>query len=430
MQTNMVQCRSRRRSAWARLSVGLVLFIATLVVSTVGASAARVAPGPVSWMEGQGNPAAIGAQVPTFRLYVTPLDVTVGNNTWALADIDYYLDKYIPADARRQFIADIPGDSFRLTGQGTGAVQLGIGSLSASVGVRALVDGGVAGDMLELVLLGNELDVPYALTGTSFDMAVFGDAAVGLSVPIGSALRVGARYHQLYGLAYGYAEADGQFVIRSDEPGVDGEGLVKYGYTHVESEGGTIEMAGEGTAFDVGVSYQLSPSLAVGAAVLDWGQIRWSAVTSQVCTVAVETGEGFDVTEGMDEVGTCDDEEAVARDWQLPRRVEVSVGWRPFRSVHLGASYTHSLTAANAGSGNGFFSVGDLRAAVTWDLLRLLQLNASATLLGKDGVSVSTGAALRLGPLMTRARISNVQLLFGEGAGKSVGFGVDMGIVF
>ncbi len=119
-------------------------------------------------MEGQGNPAAIGAQVPSFRLYVTPIDLTFGNNTWPLADIDYYLDKYIPAEARRQFIDDIPEDSFRLTGQGLAAVQLGIGSLSASAGVRAPVVG-VADDVLELVLFGNELEVPYSLSGTSLE---------------------------------------------------------------------------------------------------------------------------------------------------------------------------------------------------------------------------------------------------------------------
>lgn len=430
MQKSMVRCSPSRWHTWLRLSGCLVLLLATLVAFSVGASAARVAPGPVSTMEGQGNPAAIGAQVPSFRLYVTPIDLTFGNNTWPLADIDYYLDKYIPAEARRQFIDDIPEDSFRLTGQGLAAVQLGIGSLSASAGVRALVVGGVADDVLELVLFGNELDVPYSLSGTSLEAAVFGDAAIGLSVPIGSAWRVGARYHQLYGLAYGFVETDGRFVIRSDDPGVNGEGRMKYGYTYVNTDDGAFEMAGTGAAFDVGVSYQLNPDLAVGAAVLDWGRIRWEAVTSQACTMAMAAGEGVDLTEGMGENESCDDEETTSRAWQLPRRLELSVGWRPFRTVHLGAAYTHSLSAASAGSGNGFLSIGDLRAAVTWDVLRLLQLNAAATLIGKDGFSVSTGAALRLGPLMTRARISNVQLLSGQGSGKSVGFGVDMGIVF
>lgn len=49
---------------------------------------------------------------------------------------------------------------------------------------------------------------------------------------------------------------------------------------------------------------------------------------------------------------------------------------------------------------------------------------------GHDGFSVSTGAALWLGPAVTRTRISNVQVLFGEGSGKSMGYGVDVGIVF
>ncbi len=167
-------------------------------------------------------------------------------------------------------------------------------------------------------------------------------------------------------------ETDGRFVIRSDDPGVNGEGRMKYGYTYVNTDDGAFEMAGTGAAFDVGVSYQLNPDLAVGAAVLDWGRIRWEAVTSQACTMAMAAGEGVDLTEGMGENGSCDDEETTSRAWQLPRRLELSVGWRPFRTVHLGAAYTHSLSAASAGSGNGFLSIGDLRAAVTWDVLRLL----------------------------------------------------------
>lgn len=42
----------------------------------------------------------------------------------------------------------------------------------------------------------------------------------------------------------------------------------------------------------------------------------------------------------------------------------------------------------------------------------------------------AVGAALRLGPNLVRVRVSNVQVLFGQGEGKSMRFGVDMGLVF
>jgi len=37
---------------------------------------------------------------------------------------------------------------------------------------------------------------------------------------------------------------------------------------------------------------------------------------------------------------------------------------------------------------------------------------------------------LRLGPNLVRVRVSNVQVLFGQGEGKSMRLGVDMGLVF
>ncbi len=236
MQTNMVQCRSRRRSAWARLSVGLVLFIADArrVHRRCLRSTGRPWSGVMDGRAGQSSP--IGAQVPTFRLYVTPLDVTVGNNTWALADIDYYLDKYIPADVlpavyRRHSGRQLPPDRAR-DRRGAAGHRLAIGLRRCPGAGRRRRGRRHAGAGPSRQRAGRAVCAYWP----SFDMAVFGDAAVGLSVPIGSALRVGARYHQLYGLAYGYAEADGQFVIRSDEPGVDGEGLVGEVWLHARGE--------------------------------------------------------------------------------------------------------------------------------------------------------------------------------------------------
>jgi len=49
---------------------------------------------------------------------------------------------------------------------------------------------------------------------------------------------------------------------------------------------------------------------------------------------------------------------------------------------------------------------------------------------GEKTQACAVGAALRLGPNLVRVRVSNVQVLFGQGEDKSMRFGVDMGLVF
>lgn len=368
MKSTMKRCLPGNSTTWTRWNVGIAALVVTVAVLTLGAAAAPVAPGPRANFEGDGNPAAIGVQVPTFRLNFTTFDASFSNNTWPLADLDYYLDKYIPVDVRTKFINDIPGGGFRLTGRGMTGFQLGIGSLSASVGARALVSGGIAQDVLALVLLGNELDVPYSLEGTSFEAALFGDAAVGLSVPIGDAWRVGARYHKLVGLAYAHVGAGGEFTIRGDEPGIDGRAHLKDAYTYPEAADGGLKMAGDGSAFDVGASYQVTPDVAVGFALMDLGELRWDSVTSRVCDA--ETGGGGSVDDDLENLLDCPDETQAAHVWTLPRRYEASVGWRMSENVHLGAAYTHTVASAAGGFDRDGISGGSLRAAVAWDVFR------------------------------------------------------------
>lgn len=427
MKSTFKQYRRRRPRASLRLNIGIAVLVIAVAVLSLGAAAAPIAPGPRTPSDEAGNPAAVGVAEPTIRLRFQPIDVSFGNNTWPLADLDYYLDKYIPKHVREQFIADIPGGSFRLAGQGAMGVQLGIGSISASVGVRGLATGGVAQDIMRVVLLGNELGATYTLDGTGFGTALFGDASVGLSVPIGSKLRVGARYHKLVGLAYAHVSGEGRVVIPNNPMDADGELSLEYAYAYVDDSSGGLKGAGDGSAFDVGAAWQVSPNVSVGVAVLDIGQVEWDSMTSRSCELSTD---GVDPDDEFEDLVDCSDEMTAPRVWKLPQRYEASVGWQATPKIHVGAAYTLTVHPADG----GFFMTGKtgsaLRAAVTWDLFRFLQLNATGTMAGSDGIALSTGAAFRLGPLQTRARVSNVQALFGQGTGKSMGFGLDFGIVF
>lgn len=397
-----------------------------LLTAAVPAAAASV------WYGGLDNPAS-GGKSP-FELVLPSFEVSFGNNTWPLSELDYYLDKELPLSVRQKFVADIPG-SFRLEGGGAMGMELGIGGFSASVGVRGAASGGVAKDVAELVFLGNELNRAYSLSGTSFGTALVADASVGWAMSVAPGWRAGIRWHQLTGLAYAEAlvEGSGKLVYEEDNVSAEGDVAIEYVYAYPDGDGG-ITGAGSGSAFDLGATWEARPGLTVGFAVLDIGQLQWASATRGRCEVDPAAGSGGSgggsgsggSGGGGDDVFQCT-ETVGAVVWQLPVRYEASVGWQATDKIHVAGAYT-GARAGGAFTGVGLAEVTGLRGTVTWDVFKFLQLNATAYL--TDGFSISTGGALKLGPVRMRARLNNVQALFGQGGGRSVGFGADFGIAF
>lgn len=413
----------------ARMFAVVGVFVLALALLAAGAAPSFAAS---SWYGSLDNPAASGKT--KFELVLPSFQASFGNNTWPLSKLDYYLDKELPLSVRQEFVADIPG-SFRLDGGGVTGLELGIGGFSASVGLRGAAAGGVAKDVVELLFLGNELNRSYSLSGTSFGTALVADASVGWAMSVAPGWRAGIRWHHLTGLAYAEAlvEGSGKLVYEENKVGAEGDVAIEYAYAYAEDGGGAG--AGSGSAFDLGAAWEARPGLTVGFSVLDIGQLQWASATRGRCEVNTgATGSGgTGAGSGGSGAGGSGDDPFQCTDtvgpvvWQLPVRYEASVGWQATNKIHVAGVYT-AVGAGGAFAGTGIAAANGLRGTVTWDVFKFLQLNATAYL--TDGFSLSTGGALKLGPVRLRARLNNVQALFGQGGGRSVGFGADFGIAF
>lgn len=401
-----------------RLAFGIIatvcVCVATLPIAT---HSAPVRPRPDLFTTPWDSPATIGIGQPKYRIALTPVEAVFHHNTWPLLTVDQWLDKDIPVNVRRQFIDDIPPGGFMTGTTSEHSLDVGIGGFEVHVALRTVASATVAPDVFEVLLLGNELNRTYSLTDSNIRALAFADASVAYALPLGPSVRIGARYHQIIGAVYAeaFAVGDGQLVYTDDEAGVEGELALHYIHTGPQWAGG------RGSALDVGVDIRLSDNVAVGAAVMDIGQIRWPSVTRGTCT-------WVQATEGN--VG-CTEATVSGFVRPLPQRWQVAVGWQLFRTLHLGASYTRFVSDVS-GDGAAFVcsTCNRFETTLVWTGVKILHLGVGAAYSDSQPVGVAGAVALQLGPMRARARVTDLQTLFGRGDAAAISFGFDVGFAF
>lgn len=406
-----------------RLNIGIIACIILTVVlffpQLTSATASEVRVGPGLFKQEGSNPAGIGVGESSFRFTFLPVDLLARNNTWPLQTFRRYAEQEVPESARDDFLEALPGDGFQLDVSSWSTVDLGVGSFAANLGLRTLSTATIAQDFLELFLTGVETNRPYTFDGTQIGAVAYGDASFGLSVGLGP-LRIGGRYHRLMGAHYSHASLTGGGKI-SDIPGEEGwNGNLRLEVDRTEGEG----VHGEGAAYDVGVIANLTDRLAIGMAVMDIGEIVWN-VTSEVYEGTVDPDAEADESPDFSLIGSAVGEQLT---WQLPRRYEASLGYQLTQSLHLGVAYIHTTHDSQAGYVQDEES--RVQGMLSWSGLGIVPLGIGAAYTEIDGLTLSGEAGLRLGPVRTRARLTNVQLLLGDSPAKGLGFTFDMGIAF
>lgn len=161
--------RPTRRAGFRRLAF-LFFFTAFVLLPafSVGSAPQQPAPtGPHLWAEYAGNPASIGVGEPKHRIVFTPLQFSAGNNIWPLLTLDEWVDKDIPKAVRGQFLSDMPDEGFGVDLQTAHALNVGYGDFEMYAGLRTSASGTIAPDVWEIMLLGNELNRSYSLSGTA-----------------------------------------------------------------------------------------------------------------------------------------------------------------------------------------------------------------------------------------------------------------------
>jgi len=402
------------RVHWGRVFVGTLL-AALLAVAPALASAVRV--GPEIFSTPGENPVNIGVGQPTFRFAFLPGDVDIANNAWSIFEIGKYLNEHLTEEVKEKLVQQIPSGGLDMRWHSWSSVGLGFAGFSTDASIRTLGDGRLAKDLADLVLNGNDPNRHYTVDGTEVGAAAFGDVSVGFAFNIGPSFRVGGRYHRLMGIGYLEAEAEGSGILHYTDEKTGFEGEMALDARYIWGSG----LHGDGTAFDLGVAWHPNENLALSFAVMDLGHITWHDVYS-------ERYEGKLDADGGPALELVEKEVISGLKWTLPRRFEVSLGYRVSPTLHLGGSYTR--TVHGTGEGFTYREPDRIEAALHWSGLAFLSVGVGVSYVPGEAVSLTGEAGLRLGPVRTRLRLEKIEAVFGGQDDKAVGFTFDLGIVF
>ena len=242
------------------------------------------------------NPARVAPRVLAFS--VGPLAAQAESDNWTFQDIARF--------AETNDWNSLPAGDEHLSFAGRGGVTVAVLGAHLTVGVVSTGTGSMTSDFVKLMR--NESPSVTDLSGNFVRTATWTEAAVraGMPVPfLGNflglrGLRVGAGLHLLQGQSFLQATGSQAQVVS------------------LSSRSGT------GTAFDVGLSADLSRSLSAELAYLGAGEIRWTGVTEETV-----------------EPGTTTSRPAPDHTYPLPAALYAGLRWRPagLGALELAASY-------------------------------------------------------------------------------------------
>ena len=272
------------------------------------------------------NPARVTPRVLAFS--VGPLAAEVDSNNWTLQQIGNFLQTS-PPDWNK-----LPPGAEELRFASQGGVIVALLGAQLNVGLKAAALGKMNEDFITFMKLASGQAPPdgteLRLDGNSARTAAWSEASVRAGIPLPFAgrllglgrLRVGVGLHLLQGRSYLQAAGSGGVLCQQSPPEcskLDGK------VVSLTSQSGT------GTAFDVGLSAELSRNVRVEVGYLGVGDIRWTSVKQETREVQLDqSGQPKLVT-------TTADVSDVA--YPLPATLFAAVRWRAMGPLELAASY-------------------------------------------------------------------------------------------
>lgn len=370
------------------------------------------------------NPAAVGADK-VFGLVIQPLWLEVYNNSWNTGTIFKYMNADLDDDAKDEILSGVPQAGFCTGMQGAGGLGLVIGPVGLSGRGVVMAGAGLARDLLEVLLKGNEVDKRYDLDGCQGSAVAYGDTGLSLSFPLHRVaekwnlklLRVGGTYHHLVGLGYASASIEGGYVETVLEGGGSREAganaIIKGDITGLYSESGT------GNAVDLGFYSEINDRWNVGVVVRNLGSIRWDDVTKYTYTLDIDAGEIIDSNKQFD-LGEPVEEKYRSVVWHLPREYRAGVAYKILPRV---------LLAGDLAFISGDKSYAELGVGTEISLISFLPVRLGYNYSGlRRGGTITAGMGLYLGPVQTDLSISGVEALFDRA--RSIAVAMNFGIKF
>ncbi|MFW5985905.1 MAG: DUF5723 family protein, partial [Halanaerobiales bacterium] len=141
-----------------------------------------------------------------------------------------HLHSEIKESDKDSVISSISDDGLVILGDGFQGAEFNFKVFSAATGLRQMGALTLDSDVIELFLVGNEVDREYDFSGTGGEFVALTDMSLGFSQAVNTdgiedvdSMKVGVKYHYLSGLL-GLLEGDGSLTFESGSDPISGNG--------------------------------------------------------------------------------------------------------------------------------------------------------------------------------------------------------------
>jgi hypothetical protein len=312
------------------------------------------------------------------------LDLDLGSNGWGPGDYSLYGGRFLSEGDKQELLGSIPESGYRVVA----GVEAGGGATIANgiglrVGGRAGENVNIPRDVLDLLLMGNEVDRTYDLRDTGGEVAALAEASIFYSRRIsllGGETCIGGAVKLVKGLAYGgVAEAGGTLYSGADELSGDGRIVLR------------TSMGGMGYGADFGVCHRTGSDFTFSIYVQDvLSSITWT----DRCEEEINTFLFENVVlggEDPDSLITSESESRTLDSFRTRLSPKVMIGVnKTWAGTDIGATYRQGL-------GSGPFHHGKPEALV-WGGRRITGWFEFQACIGYDGIAgIKEGVRLEFG---------------------------------
>ena len=329
----------------------------------------------------------------------------IGNN----AINSEYLNKHLNEEDKDEILSNIDKNGeLVILGDGKQNFNVKYKNFTFFTGLSEITLLGIPKDAIEILLKGNELEKEYNLEGTKGELALYTDTGLSYSFKNKSLakqfnaeeVRLGGSVHYLSG---GIAKltGEGSFILNYEDT-ITGSGKMKAEYAEEAT----------GYAIDFGLNTKVNDKLA------------WSASISNIGTITADKASYYEYSYDpiKEKFTESTDQPLDNLKYDLPLTINFGTKYRWKANTNLIGGY--SLTSYSTGYSNHKISGG-----IEYNRIKFLPVSFGVTYSSLQGsIILSSGAALKLGPMYANVTFSDLQALFN--GSKSVSLGISTGFSF
>lgn len=330
---------------------------------------------------------------------------TIGNN----AINSKYLNQYLDEKDKDEILSNIKDNGeLIILGEGKQNINIKYKNFTFFTGLTEVGLVSLPRDAIEILLKGNELEKEYSLKDTKGELAVYTDTGLSYSFKNNKLakqfnsqeVRLGGSVNYLKG---GIAKlaGEGSFILTYEDT-ISGSGKTKAEYAEQAT----------GYALDLGLHTTVNEKLA------------WSASISNIGTLTADEASyyeySYDPVEEKFQETT--DQPLDNLKYSLPLKINFGTKYKWKANTNLIGSY--SLTSYTTG-----YSDHKISGGIEYSKIKSLPVSFGATYSSLQGsIILSSGAALKLGPMYAKVTFSDLQALFN--GSKSISLGMSTGFSF